>query len=263
MTTAAGVWSESRVDVAGLAIPVREGGVGIPLLVLPHDTGNPDWLPFHDALAQRHRVVAPTLPGFDGAERPEWMRSVRDMAAVMHFLLDRLDQDRLGVVGLGFGGWLAAEMATMNQSRFSRMALVNAAGLQPADGEILDQFLFGHEDFLRMGFHDPEKYSQHFQGQPSVDQLVQWDLNREMTARIAWKPYMYSQTLPMLLPEVRLPTLVVWGRENRVIPLSCGRQYAEALPDARLTIIDDAGQYLEIEQPQALAAAVSGFLAGG
>ena len=261
MTTTPRTWSELEVHVTGVPVPVLQGGNGAPLLVLPHDIGNPGWLPFHETLAQRHHVIVPTLPGYDGVARPDWMTNVRDMAVVMHFLLDRLDQQRIGLVGLGFGGWLAAEMATMNQRRFSHMVLVGAAGLPPAQGEILDQFLLAHEDFVRAGFRDQQNFATHYGEQASVDQLVQWDVNREMTARIAWKPYMYNRSLPTLLAEVRVPTLVVWGGDDAVVPGSCAQQYLEALPNARLQIIEAAGHYVEMEQAEALAAAVTAFMA--
>jgi pimeloyl-ACP methyl ester carboxylesterase len=74
-----------------------------------------------------------------------------------------------------------------------------------------------------------------------------------MTARIAWKPYMFSHQLPHLLGGVTVPTLVVWGRENRVVPRACGEAYARALPNARLVLVDDAGLWVDLEQPETLA----------
>ncbi len=260
MTTSTSAWVESQIEVAGATVPLLRRGEGDPLLVLPHDTGTPSVAAFHDALADRFDVIVPTLPGYDGSQRVEWMRDVRDMAILINFLPAQLGTRRLGLVGLGFGGWIAAEMATMDPRRFSHLLLVGAAGLLPNDGEILDQFLFGHEDFVRAGFHSEDAFDAYYDGSPSVEQLITWDANREMTARIAWKPYLYSQTLPMLLPEVRVPTLVVWGRENEVVPIACGRQYVEALPDARLDVIPGAGHFIEIEQPQALASAIIGFM---
>ncbi len=264
MTTSTSAWVESQVEVAGVTVPLLRRGRGDPLLVLPHDTGTPSVAAFHDSLADRFDVIVPTLPGYDGSQRAEWMRSVRDMAVLMNFfatqLATQLGTERLGLVGHGFGGWIAAEMATMDPRRFSHLVLVGAAGLLPSAGEILDQFLLGHEDFVRAGFHSEDAFSAYYDGQPSVEQLITWDANREMTARIAWKPYMYSQTLSMLLAEVRLPALVVWGAENRVVPIACAHQYVEALPDARLDVIPDAGHFIEIEQPQALASAIIGFM---
>ena len=65
--------------------------------------------------------------------------------------------------------------------------------------------------------------------------LEQWDIAREMCFRIAWKPYMYSQTLPHLLGGVRTPALVVWGDDDRIVPLSAAEVYAKSLPHATLS----------------------------
>ena len=260
MTTAASSLATTSVDVAGLPLAFAEAGTGDPLLVLPHETGTMNGAEFRDLLATERRVIAPTLPGWDGSERHEWMSSVRDLAALLHLFLDKLGIDRLDVVGLGFGGWIAAEMATTNQARFAHLVLVNAYGLQPAEGEILDQFLLGHEDYLRHGYHDEDRFAAHYaEGVPSVDELIEQDENREMTARVAWKPYMFNLTLPPLLAEVQTPTRVIWSREGKMAPVNCGRQYVEALPNATMEVIEDAGHFVELEQPQALAAAVEAF----
>ena len=121
---------EHQIEVAGLPIQLRRGGSGSTLLVVHHETGNPGWMPFHDALAQSHDVLLPTLPGWDGTQRGEWMRNPRDLASVLQLLLDELAVERCAIVGLGFGGFLAAEMAVANQARIDGLVLVGAMGLQ-------------------------------------------------------------------------------------------------------------------------------------
>jgi pimeloyl-ACP methyl ester carboxylesterase len=255
--------TESTVDLLGQPLTLRRGGTGSPLVLLPHDTGIDGWGPFHAALADHHDVVAPVLPGFDGTTRFEWMRSVRDMAAVMQLLLDRLGLARYALVGLGFGGWLAAEMATTGQARLSHLVLVGAAGLQPSEGEITDQFLLSHNDYVRAGFASDAAYESAYGGEPDIDRLVRWDENREMTGRIAWKPYMHNPSLAHLLAEVRTPALIVSGAKDGVVPPVCTEQYATALPNARRETLDDAGHHADIEQPQALAAAITRFTSAG
>ena len=81
-----------------------------------------------------------------------------------------------------------------------------------------------------------------------------------MTFRIAWKPYMYNPTLPHLLGGLATPTLVVWGRHDRIVPLECGERYVKALAGARLEVIEGAGHFIDMEKPRELAQLVSGFL---
>ena len=88
-----------------------------------------------------------------------------------------------------------------------------------------------------------------------------WDRSREMTARITWKPWMWSGQLPSLLRGVATPSLVVWGQHDRIVPLDCGQQYYELLADARLEIVYDAGHTVDLEQPELLAQLIADFVA--
>jgi pimeloyl-ACP methyl ester carboxylesterase len=254
---------EQSALVAGGHVRVQHAGAGAPVFVVHHDIGSAGWLPFYEQLARSAHVYVPDLPGYGQSDRPEWARFVRDEAVLALQLLDALDLDRVALVGLGFGGYIAAEMATMAQSRLSRLVLVGAMGLQPpqGEGEILDQFLLSHEEYVREACADQASFARHF-GEPSVEQLVEWDINREMTTRIGWKPYMFSQQLPALLTSVRTPTLLVWGEHDRVVPRSCAERYLELLPNARLEVVPGAGHLVDVEQPERLAALVTQHLAG-
>lgn len=249
-------FTESTVEVAGLPIQVRRGGNGPALLVIHHETGNPGWLAFHDALAGSYDVILPTMPGWDGTERGDWMRSVRDLAAVNALLLDELEVADVSIVGLGFGGYVAAEMATLNQSRIRNLVLVNAMGLRPVEGAIRDQFLEAHAEYVESCFADPATFREIYGEDVSTEQLVAWDANREMTARTAWKPFLYSQTLPQLLSNVRVPTKVVRGSQDSVVPAGCADQFVELFGNAELIELE-GGHHLESDNPSALAAAIT------
>jgi pimeloyl-ACP methyl ester carboxylesterase len=253
-------WSESTVESTGCKLPLARGGSGRPVLVLHHDIGTPDRLPFYDALAATYDVLVPHHPGYGRSERPEWMRSVRDIAVVYRGLLGDLGLEKAALIGLGFGGWIAAEMASMAPRDLSALVLVGAMGIKPPEGDILDQAIVGYIDYARAGFHDQNAFERVYGAEPSNDQLVAWDICREMSFRIAWKPYMYSQTLPHLLGAVRAPALLVWGAEDRVVPVSAGKRYAEALPNAKLHTIAGCGHCVDMEKPDELAKLVIGFV---
>lgn len=254
-------WSTEDIPVAGSTLRLRKGGAGDPLLVLPHDIGSLDRLPFYDALARRFTVYLPSHPGYDGSERPSWMRSVRDVAVTYQSFLAEINLANPSLVGLGFGGWIAAEMATMSPQAFRRLVLVGAMGVKPVTGEILDQALVSYIDYVRAGFEDQGVFDRLFGAEPPTELLEQWDLNREMTFRIAWKPYMYNPTLPHLLGGVRAPALIVWGRGDRIVPLECGEAYARALPRSRLAVVPGSGHFVDMEQPEALARLIVEFAA--
>jgi pimeloyl-ACP methyl ester carboxylesterase len=261
MTPTSTAWESDTVHVAGTALHLARAGTGAPLLVLHHDVGSPERLPFYDALAERFTVLRPSHPGYDRSARPDWMRSVRDIAVVYQSLLAARGATGVSLLGLGFGGWIAAEMATMAPRGFHRLVLVGAMGIKPERGEIADQALLSYIDYVRRGFADQAAFDRIFGAEPPTSTLEQWDLNREMSFRIAWKPYMYNPTLPHLLGGVTTPALVVWGREDRIVPLECGERYAKALGQGRLEVVEGAGHFVEMEKPEALASLVTRFAA--
>jgi pimeloyl-ACP methyl ester carboxylesterase len=260
--TSDAVWTTEDVKVCGVAVRLRKRGAGPPLLVLHHDIGTLESLPFYGSLAQRFTVHLPSHPGYDGSERPAWLRSTRDVAVMYQALVAFLELGPVNLVGLGFGGWIAAEMATMSPQAFRRVVLVGAMGIKPARGEILDQALLSYIAYARAGFEDQHAFDRLYGADPPTPQLEQWDLNREMTFRIAWKPYMYNPALPHLLQGVRSRTLVVWGRADQVVPLECGEEYARAIPGSRLSVVEKSGHFVDMEQPDALVKLISEFAAG-
>lgn len=257
MTTAERTWTESTTEVAGLGVRALSGGSGRAAVVLHHSSGNVGWIPFYEELARNFRVTVPDLPGYGQSERPAWARDARDVAILVDRFLARVAPEDAVLVGLGFGGFIAAELATMHQERLGALALVGAAGLQPDEGELLDQMLIDFPEYMTAGFRDEERFRRFFgeEAAPEVREL--WDFSREMTARLSWKPYMFNRRLPFLLPEVRTPTLVVAGGAERVVPLSCARRYADLLPNATLEIVDGAGHFVDYEEPEALAALIA------
>ncbi len=258
------------------------GGSGDPLVMLHHSFGNPGWMPVHEALAARYAVHALDLPGYggpEGSERPDWARHPRDLGLLVGQWLRALGLGPVELVGCGFGGWVAAELATMAPEILRRLVLVGAAGLLPEQGRIFDQFLVSHSEYVRAAFSRSDIYESIFEtngaepgdtpGQGEADNgapqegiaddtLIAWDLNREMTTRVAWKPYMYNRRLRPLLGGVNVDALVVWGENDGVVPLECAHAYVEALPRARLKIVPGCGHAVDLEAPEALVAAITG-----
>ena len=226
-------------------------------------------MPVHEALAEHYTVHALDLPGYGGAEgseRPDWARHPRDLALLVGQWLRTKDLGPVELVGCGFGGWVAAELATMAPELLKRLILVGAAGLLPEKGRIYDQFLVSHSNYVQAAFSRPEAYDAIYSNNGdnpdelpmSDDSLVVWDMNREMTTRVAWKPYMYNRRLRPLLSGVSVPALVVWGDNDAVVPIECAHAYVEALPDARLEIVPDCGHAVDLEAPESLAAIITG-----
>ena len=142
---------------------------------------------------------------------------------------------------------------------YSKLVLVGAMGIKPPEGDIADQAIVSYIVYPRSGFHDEAAFAAVY-GDVSTDQLEAWDIAREMSFRVAWKPYMYSQTLPHLLGGIQAPALIIWGDDDQIVPLSAGQAYARALPTATLTTIPACGHFAEMEKPDAVARLTTDFL---
>lgn len=254
-------WTSGMVTAGGTELHVTRGGEGPPVVVLHRDIGTLDRLPFYEALARTHEVIVPNHPGYGASPRPEWVANVRDIAVIHRCLLDQSGLRDASLVGLGFGGWIAAEMATFAPSEAPRLVLVGPMGVKPPGGEILDQALVSYIEYVKEGFHDPAAFARNYGATVTTAQLVQWDLCREMSFRVAWKPYMYNDLLPMLLRGVRSKALIVRGDDDRIVPASAAALYAERLPNATSETIAGAGHLIEMEQPEKLAHLIASFIA--
>jgi pimeloyl-ACP methyl ester carboxylesterase len=254
-------WINDAIEIAGTRVHVTRGGKGPTAVVLHGDTGMPEKSAFRDDLAKSADVVVPHHPGWGRSPRPDWMRSVRDMAVMYRALLAALGIEKAALIGLGFGGWIAAEMATMAPADVAKLVLVGPMGIKPPAGDILDQAIVSYVDYARAGFGDQKKFEDIYGAEPSTDQLEVWDIAREMCFRIAWRPYMYSQTLPHLLRVVQAPTLIVWGDNDKIVPVSTAKRYVAALPNAKLEIIEACGHCVDLEQPEKLTSLVTPFVA--
>jgi pimeloyl-ACP methyl ester carboxylesterase len=251
------------VSVAATEIRFRRRGDGPSLVVLHHSFGIPHWLPLYADLATDHDLVVPDLPGFGESQVPTWARHPRDLALLLGHFVDRLDRGPVAVMGCGFGGWVAAELATMAPDRVSHLVLVGSAGLLPEEGRIFDQMLTSHSEYVKSAFSSLAAYEAIYGSDfpLSDDVLLTWAINREMVTRVAWKPYMYNRQMAPLLTEVDVPTLIVWGGEDQIVPIECGEQFERLLANARLEVIPGCGHAVDMEQPERLAALVRAHLA--
>ena len=121
-------YSTSVLAVRGCRIRLMRGGAGSPLVVLHGATGA-SWLPFMQKLAENFDVIAPEHPGFGESDTPDWLDTIHDLAYFYLDLLDELKLKDVNLVGLSFGGWIAAELAVRNTQRLASLTLAGAAGL--------------------------------------------------------------------------------------------------------------------------------------
>jgi pimeloyl-ACP methyl ester carboxylesterase len=256
-------YTDTRIEVAGTTLQLLKGGSGAPILVLHGAGGNPGWLPYHRALAQQYTVYAPSHPGYDHSGRPDWISSMHDMAHFYRQCIEALGLAPVHLMGFSMGGWLAAELAAMCPPYLKSLTLVDAAGLKPQVGEIAEILMVSQDVVKKLRFYDPAQvpdYETLLNRQLTpAEQEMQWR-NREMTSRLCWKPYFHNPHLSAYLRGVKTPALIVWGKQDAIIPVNCGELYRQALANAALHVIDRCGHSPALEKPQEFLTAVRAFL---
>jgi pimeloyl-ACP methyl ester carboxylesterase len=256
--------AESAPDglvVEGARIDLFESGSGRPLLFLHAENGIEPSRATIAELAKSAHVIAPTHPGFGRSDLPKGMRSVDDLSYFYLDLLDQLDLSDLTIVGVGFGAWIAAEIAVKSTARLSRLVMANAVGIKVGDREtrdIADIFAVTEPDYLAMVYCDPAAGRRDYKTLPDAEVLAAARA-REATARFAWNPYFHNPRLKSRLHRIRIPTLFLWGTHDRMLSEAYGRAYCAMIPGARFETIERAGHFPHEEQPQIFTEKVFAF----
>jgi pimeloyl-ACP methyl ester carboxylesterase len=250
------------VRVANIELEVIRRGKGQPILLL-HGLQNIDpRAPFLALLEQHHEITAPSHPGFGHSPRPASFETVYDLVHMYLELLDQLPYDKVTLMGLSFGGWLAAEIAVTCQHRIDRLILVDAFGIKVSDREtpdILDLFNTSPQEVQRRSWHNPDRWAPDYNAMTDEEIIVR-ARNWETLCLYGWHPYMYNPQLQRWLRRITVPTLVVWGASDSIVSPAYGRAYSSLIPGARFELIAEAGHHPEIEQPGAFVDRVVSFL---
>jgi pimeloyl-ACP methyl ester carboxylesterase len=254
--------ASERLAVRDIELEVVRRGSGQPVLLLHGMQTVDPRARFLDLLARHAEVIAPSHPGFGHSERPADFETVYDLVHLYLDVLETLSSEKVTLVGLSFGGWLAAELAVKCCHRLDRLVLVDALGIKVSDREtpdILDVFNTSPQDVQRRSWHDPAKSAPDFDAM-SDDEIVVRARNWDALCLYGWHPYMYNPQLKRWLRRISVPTLVLWGASDGIVKPSYGRAYSALIPGSRFEIIEGAGHSPEIEQPAAFVDHVVRFL---
>jgi pimeloyl-ACP methyl ester carboxylesterase len=246
-------WKEEITHVAGTDLAIIKGGQGKPLLVLHEELGHPGWLNWHSALAKERTVTVPIQPGLGKSPKLDWIRNIHELGLFYSWVVRDLNLAPLDVIGFSTGGWIAAEMATINCRQFRRMVLVAPMGIHPPEGEIMDVFSVTARTELNASVHDhnvPE-FNKLYGGERTPEQFEAFEEARTENARLTWEPILHNPALPHFLESVKdLPVQIVWGREDEIVPVSCAEAYRKALKNTAVNVevYNNCGHRPEIEK---------------
>jgi len=251
---------QATIEVRGRTLRCLQAGGGPTVLYLHGFGGLAESL---QQLSEGHRVLAPEHPGFGESAIPDWMMGVSDLAFFYLDLIEALDLDAIHLVGHAVGGWIAAELAIRSTARLRSLALLAPAGAVVPEVSIADVFLTSAADLVRQQVHDAHAPAAAAWIEAELAKPIEHVLqNRAALARIGWCPRLHNPQLPYWLHRIDVPTLIAWGREDRVVPFACHRPYLDNIAGAELMALPDAGHALHVERAEAVAQRLGAFHAG-
>ncbi|MGH8726531.1 MAG: alpha/beta fold hydrolase, partial [Burkholderiales bacterium] len=144
------------------------------------------------------------------------------------------------------GGWIAMEMAVRDTSRIKSLVLVSPAGVAAPGVQPADIFLMAPEEVVRNLFFDEKLAQARLAQAEDVDISLK---NRHTTARLAWEPRLHDPFLPKWLHRIEVPVKIVWGRQDRILPVGFVDHYKKLLPKAEIHILENCGHLPHAEKP--------------
>jgi pimeloyl-ACP methyl ester carboxylesterase len=241
-----------------LPITLTESGSGRIALLL-HGGGGPFTVQSIAAhLSQTMHVIMPTHPGWNGAERPAWLSTIPELARVYIQMLKSQGYHDVLVIGSSVGGWIASEMALNDDTHLlTGLAIIDGTGVQIKGQPIRDFYALTPREVAEYSYHDPDR----FYLDPATLPLEQVARQRAniATMRVFAGDQMYDPTLLTRLGQIQIPTLVLWGDSDRIVTPAYGQAFAAAIPNARFTLVTEAGHLPHFEQPQATFDALDAF----
>jgi pimeloyl-ACP methyl ester carboxylesterase len=263
------------VRVGEFVWPYLEGGpVGAPPLVLVHGFGGDkdNWAMIAPHLTDRYPVIIPDLVGFgDNARADHVPYDIKAQTDRLIGFLDALGIARCHLMGNSMGGWIALQAALDHPDRLTTLTLVNNAGVlgkEPSELQNIPRsgasplVPVDARDLKRlMAFiaHKPRYVPARFLDVTFADRAA----HLELLDRIFWTIVEDGDQRPLndRLAEVQTPTLIIWGRHDRLIHVSCVAELEAGIAGSESVIFDDAGHVPMIEKPGATAAVLRRFLA--
>jgi pimeloyl-ACP methyl ester carboxylesterase len=250
-----------------IATEVVVSGNGPPLVYLHGPWGLGPDLAFVSRLASTNSVYAPRHPGTTPGD-PDAVHALDgwlDLVVYYDELLEQLRLDACAFVGHSFGGLVAAELAAAAPKLVGRLVLIDPIGLWRDDLPVKNWMLLSDRERRATLFAEPDgDAAEHFFAVPAdpaerVAVLTQFIWAQACTGKFIWP--IPDRGLKHRVHRIAAPTLIVWGKADRIIAPAYAEEFAKRIAGARLELIGNAGHLAHIEQPDAVASAVLGFLA--
>lgn len=255
-------FTEHDIEVDGINVRVRELGSG-PALIYLHPAGTTGDFEFLRPLARERRLIIPSHPGFGDSDDDVRIDTAADYALHYIRLFRALNlHEPVEIVGESLGGWIGSWIAALRPSFARRLILISPAGLRDPQHPTTDLFKIPAAEFTEWLFATPPEVDLPPLGPERNDLIVRQ--YREMTslARFAWERN-YDIKLERWLSEITSPTLLIWGRGDRIVPAEQAELWSGSLGSEVTTrTIDNAGHAVFREKTDEVLDIVRDFLEG-
>jgi pimeloyl-ACP methyl ester carboxylesterase len=251
-------FNEREILVDGVRINVQEAGRGKPLIYL-HGAGTLTGFDHLLPLSLKRRLIVPIHPGFGASDDDIRVDSVLDYVVHYMGLFDQLGlEEPFDLIGHSLGGWMASLFTIFNAQRVRRLALACPAGLRVPEHPTTDLFTIPADKLASHLVASPEILAR--MAAVNVTNEMRVSRYREMTtlARVAWDRN-YEPKFERWLPKISIPTLILWGEQDRAIPMQQAKHWASRLPNSQIAAFAGAGHLLFLESNEAVKRVVRFF----
>ena len=254
--------TSETIAVNGTNIELLRGGAGETMLFLHGAGGASQWAPYMAALARRFDLVVPSHPGYGRSDTPPWLDTIHDLAFFYLDFMEQLDLRDVHLAGNSLGGWLAAEIAIRSTARLKTLTLVSPGGLHVKGVKKGDIFLWSNEQRVRNTFFDQKLAEARLSAEVSQELADIALKNHFTTAKLAWSPRFHDPSLHKWLHRIDVPTMIVWGENDRIFPVALAEPYKAAIPGAELRLIPECGHLPQQEKLDEFLTAVDAIATG-
>jgi pimeloyl-ACP methyl ester carboxylesterase len=252
--------TETEFAVRGVKLRMFRGGEGDPVLFLHGAAGLSAWTPFFEAISQEHDLIVPEHPGWGKSDDPKWLHAIPDLAMFYLDFIDEIGLKKFHLIGNSLGGWLASEIAMRDSSRLKSLTLIAPAGLRPEGIPSENMFTWTPEQQVRNLFVN-QAIADRMLSQPLTDEQKQMQLkNQAATAKYGKPTNFCNPALEKSLHRIAVPSLVVWGDADKVVPAAYAEHWKKHLPNAQVSIIPECGHLPHAEKAPVVAEQVAKFL---
>jgi pimeloyl-ACP methyl ester carboxylesterase len=256
------VWQEQ------ITTHVKVAGHGPPVVFL-HGAAGLAWDAFLETLAEHHTVYAPEHPGTTVGDPHSinYLDNLWDLVLYYYEVFDRLGLTSVPIIGHSFGGMVAAELAANNPERVGKLALISPIGLWRDDTPVQNwMILTPATDLPKYLFYDPDgPVARQVLGHPEdpdrmVEAQIQFIWAMACTGKFVWP--IPDKGLKKRIHRITAPTLILWGKEDRLVPPAYAQEFARRIPAARVELVGQAGHMPQLEQHAKVSELILGFLHG-